>query len=524
MGTYVNPDNELFKNATNSKIYVDKTMMISEINQLVDTVDNYVCVSRPRRFGKSVAAAMLVAYYSKGCKSSDLFGRYRIGNEPGFDEHLNRHNVIYIDLKSFFRRGQDNSSIMQKVADTIIGELSEEFPNVSLSQHSDLAIAISDIYKATKEKFVFIIDEYDLLVREQVDKSQIDTYLGFLESLFKNNNLRSAFSLAYLTGILPIVRDQIQSKMNEFDEYTIINSRFLAPYIGITLSEAEELCRSHNLDFAECKRWYDGYQINGNEVFATKSVVQSIKDREFDSYWSNTGSYESIANYINLDFDGIVYDIQQMLAGKSVMVNVLSYLNTMTDFNYKDDIFTYLIHLGYLGYQRASKECFIPNYEVRLQWELAIKKASNFKPVADSISESEELLRRTINGDAEYVAQALDKAHRELCTPLRYNNESAFQVAMVMAYYTARNNYFIIQELPTGNGFADIALIPMEPGKSAIIIELKVNGSAGLAISQIKDRRYDTVLRHYRGKIIYAGINYDKVSKSHECRIEIINR
>jgi len=524
MGIFVNPGNEHFKAMLRNQIYVDKTMMIAELNKRLNSLDNYMCISRPRRFGKSVAAGMLTAYYSKGCDSRDLFKNLNISRDPSYSEHLNKLNVILVDLKNFFRRDSDNSRIMETISVEIIKELKTEFPNVEFSSDKHLSNAILNVYSQTGEKFVFIMDEYDLLVREKVPKSELDSFIVFLESLFKNSTLRPAFNLAYLTGILPIVRDKIQSKMNEFDEYTIINSRILAPYIGITYDECLGLCNDFDMDFDECKRWYDGYVVNKKEIFATKSVVQSMADGEYDSYWSNTGSYEAVSNYIDLNFDGVFDDVKLMLAGHSVDVNVLSYLNTMTDFHCKDDVFTYLIHLGYLGYNKDTKTCFIPNYEVRLQWELAVGKASHFKPIADSIQESQELLERTIEGDSDFVAEALDKAHLSLCHPLKYNNEHAFQVAMVMAYYTARNKYYVVQELPTGKGFADIALIPFEPGCPAIIIELKVDGSAGMALSQIRDQKYDTIFHNYRGEVIFAGVNYNKATKLHQCRIDRLVR
>jgi len=523
MGIFVNPNNKAFEQMLNSQIYIDKTMFIEEVNKKLDSRDNYMCVSRPRRFGKSVNMDMLVAYYSKGCDSGKMFRNLKISQQPTFEEHLNKHNVIKFDMKNFYNRGKDNSMMMDNISRKITQELSYEFPQVSIPD-CDLAEAIMEIYTKTGEQFIVLMDEYDMLVREQVSQKEINLYIGFLEKLFKNTDLRPAFNLAYLTGILPIVRDQIQSKMNEFNEYTIISSGALSEFIGATSGEAEALCKEYNMDFDECRRWYNGYNLNGKEIFATKSIVQSMMNREYNPYWGITGSYESVSNYINLNFDGIYDNVQMMMAGEPVPVNIYSYLNTMTDFANKDDVFTYLIHLGYLGYDTKTRKCYIPNYEVRMQWELAIGRASHFSPIAESIRESEMLLERTIGRDEEYVAEALSKAHNSLVSPLKYNNEHAFQIAMVMAYYTARNEYYIIQELPTGKGYADIALIPMNTGKTAIIIELKVNGTSGMALQQIKNRQYDTILKNYRGEVLRVGINYDRESKKHQCSISATTR
>lgn len=524
MGIFVNPGNKDFYCTLNSFIYVDKTMMIAEVNKLFNSRENFMCVSRPRRFGKSIAVGMLVAYYSKGCDSREMFSNLKIAQDPGFESHLNKCNVIHFDLNKFWTEAKNSTKLFDNVEIAINKELQEEFPDVEIDVDSHLSEVILTIYQRTGQQFIFFMDEYDVLLREKVSAELFELYLDFLRRLFKNNNLRQAFNLAYLTGILPIVRDRIQSKLNEFDEYTIMRPGPLAEFTGITYDETKALCAKYDMDFDECKRWYDGYVVNDFEIFAPKSVVSSMRLREYYSYWGITGSYEVISEYINLDFDGILNDVQQMLAGKSVSVNVLSFMNTITDFHSKHDVFTYLIHLGYLGYLKKEKRCFIPNYEVRIQWELAIERASNFSIVAESIRDSEELLERTLDGDAGFVAEALNKAHKSLCHPLKYNNESAFQVSMVMAYYTARNNYFVVQEFPSGRGFADIALIPFQANMPAVVVELKVNGTSGLALSQIHKQEYDTAFRNYRGDVLFVGVSYDKETGVHECKMERVVR
>ncbi|MCQ2249925.1 MAG: ATP-binding protein [Bacteroidales bacterium] len=524
MSIYVNPNNDYFAEVVNSTIYVDKSMLIEKVNSKISTLEKYLCVSRPRRFGKSIAAGMLVAYYSKGCDSKELFSSLKICQADSFGKHLNKHNVIYLDLNGFFREDEPEADIFSTIRNAVIGELRMEFPSVDLSNAEKINEAIQIIYNQIGEKFIFIMDEYDVLIRRKAPDKIITSYLSFLESLFKNSAIRPAIEIAYLTGILPIVRDTIQSKMNEFDEYSFLNSAELAEFAGITYDETEDLCRKFNVDFDKCKRWYDGYIVNGIEIFAPKSVVKAISSKVFESHWGKTGSYEAVSDYVNLNFDGIYDDIVKMLSNEEVHVDVSTYLNTMTDFTSKDDVFTYLIHIGYLGYNADTESCFVPNYEVRKEWGSAMRKASNFKAIGDRVAQAEELLRRTIACDEEYVAQALNDAHRSICHPLKYNNESAFQNAMVIAYYTAPAKYYVIQELPSGEGFADIALIPHVPNVPAIIIELKVNGSKGLAISQIKDRKYDEVLKYFQGDLLFVGVNYDKESKVHTCKIEKVVR
>lgn len=528
MGIYVNPGNEFFQECLNNEIYIDKSLVIKDLNRKLRSTGKLICASRPRRFGKSVNMGMMVAYYSKGCDSREMFDNLLIGKDETYREeylrHLNKHNVIKFDLNNFFAKNNDKSIVMDKVQEAIIAELVEEFPNVDLSKETNLGSAILKIYAKTNETFIFLMDEYDIMIREKVRDSVLKTYLDFLQSLFKDNDLRPAFDMAYLTGILPIIKDRIQSKFNEFDEYSVLNTRFLAPYIGVTYNEAKSLCEKYGMDFDDCKHWYDGYMIDDVEIFATKSIVMSVLDRRCRSYWGNTGSYSAISEYIDLNFDGTYDEVLLMLAGKSVNVDVNSYMNTMTDFKSRHDVFTYLIHIGYLGYNRDEEKCYIPNYEISLQWRYAVNAAENFKPIAHRVEESKQLVEHTEAGDAEYIAESLNRAHEELCHPLKYNNEHAFQVAMAVAYIAAESHYYIVQEFPSGKGFADIALIPLTGDRPAIVIELKCNESAGLALDQIKDRRYDKAFKNYQGKVMFVGINYDKESKVHECEIEWCER
>lgn len=521
MGTFFNPTNKLMTRDLTSEIYIDKSLLITETNKLLGTNGNFICVSRPRRFGKSMASNMLAAYYSKGCDSKDIFSNLKIARTGGWEKNLNAFNVIQMDLNGFYHSLTNPDNLILDMTKAVVSEMKEQLHLVQIEENDSLPSAILKAYKATGETFVIIIDEYDVLVREKVKSSIFESYLGFLSSLFKNNNLKEAISLAYLTGILPIVRDRIQSKMNEFDEYSMTNARRLAPFAGFTEEEVHSLCNEYNLDFAECKRWYDGYKLGKEEhIYSPKSVVTSAKDGEFDDYWTQTGSYEALKDYILMNFEGIKDDVVTMIGGGKIDVNIHSYLNTMTDFNSKDDVFTYLIHLGYLAYDRSIKQCYIPNVEVRSQWILSIRNSPDYTKIMELVNDSKNLLQHTLEGDAEYVAKSLTAAHTRATNPLTYNNEASFQSAIGLAYFYATSQYTIIKELPTGKGYADVAFIPFVPNIPAIIVELKNNKTALGAIEQIKERKYDEVLCHYRGNMLFVGINYDQETKQHQCAIE----
>jgi hypothetical protein len=520
MGIYLNPDNVNFKATLTRPIYVDKTGMISVINQFMATDNKYVCVSRPRRFGKTITTNMLAAYYSKGCDSKDLFAPYKIASAPDFESNLNKFNVIQIDMNSEYQNIADKDNLLKKLTGLIRNELKEVFTSVVFEESDTLGECIQKIYTATKETFVIFMDEYDVLVREKVSDKLFSEYLGFLNGLFKSNTLRPAISFAYLTGILPVVRDRIQSKLNNFDELTILDAHELAEFVGFTSDEDQELCKRYNVDYEECKRWYDGYNQHGFEIYNPESVVMCMRSKTFSDYWSRTSTYAAIEERIRMNFDGTKEDVIKMLAGESIDVNVTRFMNTMDSFSSKSDVFTYLIHIGYLAYNATEGTCKIPNKEIRQQWYNAIEANSDYAVTNAIIQQSKALLAETLNGNESAVAKALDVSHIHVTSNRSYNNEDALQSAIYLAFIYALNKYTVIKELTSGKGFADVVFIPFVQNLPAMIIELKRNACADSAINQIKDKRYFDSLSHYSGDLLFVGINYDEDSKNHECKIE----
>ena len=353
-----------------------------------------------------------------------------------------------------------------------------------------------------------------------MEETLFNEYLSFLNGLFKSDTLRPAISLAYLTGILPVVRDKIQSKLNNFREYTVLSAGPLAEFIGFTSEEVKEKCEENGIDFEECRRWYDGYRQQGIVIYNPESVVRCIEEQFFSSYWGQTSSYEAVSDRIRQNFEGTKESVIRMLSGENIDVNVTRYLNTMTSFRTKDDLFTYLIHLGYLAYDREEGTCRIPNREVRQEWFNAIEDDAEYKETNRIIKASKALLERTWQKDEDAVAAALDLSHIHVTGNRSYNNEDALQSAIYLAYIYALNRYTVIKEMTTGKGFADVVFIPFYEGDPAMIIELKRNGSAESAIGQIRDRQNFESLSHYQGNLLFVGINYDEQGKTHSCRIE----
>ena len=524
MGIYLNPDNILYKRSLNSKIYIDKSRLIEYTNQVLDTEQEFICVSRPRRFGKSMAAQMLAAYYSKGCLSDGLFKNLEIASSPGYEKHLNKYDVIFIEMRQILIESGDIGNFINYLQEEIISELRELYNNYIKPEEKILTKALSSIYKNSDSEnkgFIFIIDEWDCVFREKKDNTSIQReYLDFICSLFKG---RAYVKLAYMTGILPIKKYGTHSALNMFDEFSMINSYSLPGTFGFTEKEVKKLCETYDNNYSIMQRWYDGYLMGGGmHIYNPESVISAINNKRYGSYWTNTETYEALKIYIEMNFDGLKDAVIAMLAGGKCKIETRTFQNDMTTFTNKDDVLTLLVHLGYLAYNEVTKEVFIPNYEIEEEVTNAIK-FSGWHYVIDAINESDKLLEATLNMDGDVVASCVGKVHNDTTSVLNYNNENSLGCVISIAYYSAKKDYNIYREFPTGKGFADLVFIPRKISeKPAIVIELKWNSTDEGAIQQIKDKKYAESLKLYHGKILLVGINYDKKTKEHNCTIEEI--
>lgn len=520
MGIYLNPSNDGFKETLAGKIYVDKTMMLSELNKLIGTPNKYICVSRPRRFGKTIATKMMCAYYSKGCDSREIFDKLKISKAKNYLQYLNKLNFIKIDVAGEYQNARVKNETLIDLQTKLLREFRAQFPKIKFRDNETLANCIMEVYYATQERFVIILDEYDCLVRDTFGTHLFDDYLEFLNGLFKSETLSNAIALAYITGILPVIRDRVQSKLNNFREYTILDAMQLSEFVGFTEKEVKPLCKKYKVDFARCKQEYDGYAQNGFEIYNPESVVMCMETKKFGNFWGKTSTYKVITDRLKHNFKGMKDDVIKMIAGEEVKVNVTSYMNTMTDFVTKDDVFSYLIHLGYLAFNNENDTCRIPNFEVRKEWYNAMAAMNDYAETDKIIKDSEELLEQTFLKNAEAVAKALDETHLHVTSYRNFNNENALAAAVYIAYLYALNNYRVYKEIATGKGIADLVYIPIhEDGKNPpIIIELKYNQSTSKALQQIKDKEYFHVFDKYKGKVLFVGINYDD-NKKHQCEI-----
>jgi hypothetical protein len=521
VGIYVNPGKDNFERAVHSQIYVDKTGLLEYTNSVLGTEQCHMCVSRPRRFGKSMAANMMIAYYSKGADAGNLFSGLHISNSADCAKHMNAHNVIYLDIAFELMQMSDRASVVASLQQHVINELREEYPGALGEEEPLLPMALAKINQKTGEKFIVIIDEWDAIFREEkLDKELQNKYVNFLRGMFKSGQSGAFIELAYLTGILPVKRYNSESALNNFEEFTMTDAGGLAEYVGFTESEVKTLCNEYNMDYEEARQWYDGYSFFELEhVYGPNSLVQAMRRHQYRSYWTDTAAYNSLTDLIAMNFDGLKDSILQMLAGERVPVDVGTFENDMTSFHNRDDVLTLLIHLGYLAYDKSRKG-YIPNEEVKTSFYKAVR-ATNWTPVLEACKASDALLKATINGDCDAVAAGIDAVHMANTSILNYNDENALACVITLAYYNAINQYTLHREMPAGKGYADIIFHPRKYSDCpAMVVELKMNQSAESALSQIKERHYVKALSDYEGKVLLVGVNYDKETKGHTCVIE----
>ena len=519
MGNYINTGNAGFQSSRNDE-YVDKSGLISIVNGTLFTKRRFSCVSRCRRFGKSMAAEMLCAYYDQSCDSRSLFADLEIASDPSFEKHLNKYPVIYLDMTNFV--SEKEPDVVRRLDKDLLTDICKAYPNIPTEGGDKLINFLLRVSETTGQQFIFIIDEWDAICREFPPGTGVmDRYVGWLRRMFKSVDAMRVFAGVYMTGILPIKKYKTESALNNFQEYSMVDPIDMASYFGFTKDEVRALAEKYQMDFDELEKWYDGYQIGDMQsVFNPNSVMSALRSRRCRSFWASTGAYDAVSGYIQMNYEGLKDDIVQMLAGGRCFVDPTGFQNDMSVIYTKDDVLTVLIHLGYLSYDCRRNECYIPNREVAGEMVNAVK-VSNWSRVVGAIDKSRQLLQATLSGNEEAVARGIDAAHDEHTSILSYNDENSLACVLSIAYYYASNDYIIHREYATGKGFADLVLIPRKNVISpAIVIELKYNRDADTAISQIKRQQYPDMVAQYADNLLLVGINYDRDSKQHECHIE----
>ena len=511
---YGNCDFESIRNTN----FIDKTGLLNVLNANLGTDKRFMCISRPRRFGKSIAAQMAYAYYDRSSDSRSLFEGLEISQSPDYEKHLNKYPTIFIDWNRFAAtKKNDIVAVAQK---KIVADLKRSYP--FLKEENNLFDALMEINNTNGDRFIMIIDEWDMLVRDE-DVQTRDEYVNFLRSMFKANTANKIFLLVYMTGILPIIKYETQSAMNNFREYSVINAGKTAKYYGFTKEEVKNLCEEYDMDLAQMEHAYDGYIIGDQKsMFNPNSVMQAIDNRNYNSYWSKTASYTFIEPYIHIDEETVKPKIEELLNGGVVTIETTSFRNDMRHIENFDDVFTLLVHLGYLSYNPETNGVMIPNTEIAGEFRITIAQ-SGWGWISRAMANSLTLVEKTICLDSQYIAKSFDDCRPEASSFININSEAAMAVAIRFAYYAAVKDYKIFHELPTGKGFADMVFVPVnKPHRPAIVVELKYDQSADGAIAQIKRKDYPKSLKGFARRIILVGINYNKKESKHEVQLEVI--
>ena len=553
MGTYLNPGKQGFMMAVNSAIFVDKSEMILYLNSVVNTQQRYLSVSRPRRFGKTMAAEMICAYYGRESDSRELFENRKLaenekaGGDIPWDAYFGKFDVIRLIMTKFIKKNKSVSEALDRMQRLVIRDIKKAYPDQEYFDDKDLIQTIEDVYTVNGRQVVIVIDEWDAVFRERRnDKEGQTEYLDFLRDLMKDN---SHIALAYMTGILPIKKYGKHSALNMFTEYSMMYPRQLARYTGFTEDEVQILCNRYGRDYEGIRAWYDGYEVSDivppdpeykerektspplkatrYSLYNPLSVVEAMTTGAIKDYWNQTETFEALAEYIRRDYDGLKDAVALLMDGGRLKIDVSTYQNDMTTFHGKDDVLSLLIHLGYLGYDDERSEVFIPNREILDEFRTSTKGAQ-WVGTFEQFGISQELMKATWEGNADKVAELVEKAHNKAGNKT-YNNESALSYAIQLAYYAAQKYYTTILELDSGKGFADIVYLPSPkfPDKPVLLIELKYERNVESAMAQIRRQEYPDRLLHYKGNILLVSINYNRdVSndspefKHHSCVIE----
>ena len=526
MGIYVNPGNAGFAESIHDEYYVDKTGLIGHMNAVLNTRRKEICFTRPRRFGKTTAANMLAAYYSCGCDSRELFHGLEIERDPSFSRHLNRYPVIYFGLISFMTdRTIEQENVVGSIQEKLLRELRAEYRDCGIQGEDSLLDTLLKISEVRGQKFIIIIDEWDMIFREQKDNTALQReYIDFLRMLFRGNEVPQYLAGAYMTGILPIIKYDTQSALSDFREYTMLDAGDLGEYVGFTEKNVREIC-SHfpAADFEKMQRWYDGYWLEDvGHIYCPDSVMQAAPKGKYASYWASSSAFESLRLYIQMNVDGIKDAVLEMVNGREVPVSTGKFENDLNKIDTRDDVLTTLIHLGYLSYDAVRRTARIPNLEIRENFLVTMSKGSNPEFI-HRIRLCNQVLNATLNRDESGLAALIGRIHDER-PPKYYSEENALRYVILNAYnFSPDSPYVTFEELSSGRGYCDAAFLPFT-GSTAppLLIEMKWNHSAEDAVAQIREKDYAAHIRKMNmyEKILLIGVNYDEKTSVHSCRIE----
>lgn len=537
MGIYLNSESAytLYKSETQKPYFVDKSRMIEELFPLIEEGANHICITRPRRFGKTVTANMISAFFSKAREASDIFDRLKISTSQNYSKYRNQYNVIHISLNDISRQCTTYEEYITRIEQRLVRDLKRAYPQAELDGEESAVDALMEIYTENSEnRFIFVFDEWDFLFHQLfVTEKEKREYLSYLRNLLKD---RPYVILAYMTGILPIAKYSSGSELNMFTEYTMLSEEKFSEVFGFTDSEVDTLYQKYT-DYTEhikvtregLRYWYNGYHtFSGERVYNPRSVVCALRNNNLGNYWTSAGPYDEIYYYIENNVAAVRDDLALMVSGIPVPAKIREYAATSMNLNTKDEIFSSMVVYGFLSYENGKVS--IPNKELMDRFDEMLQREPSLGYVYRLARASDRMLEATLSGDVDTMAEILELAHDTEVPLLRYNNETELSAVVNLVYLSARDRYRVEREDKAGTGYVDFIFYP-ETDKSldSIILELKVDSSPEEAIRQIKTRKYDLRFRErigeeqkYTGRILAVGISYNKKTKKHICRVEVL--
>lgn len=537
MGIYLNSESAytLYKSETQKPYFVDKSRMIEELFPLIEEGANHICITRPRRFGKTVTANMISAFFSKAREAADIFDRLKISTSQNYSKYRNQYNVIHISLNDISRQCTTYEEYITRIEQRLVRDLKRAYPQAELDGEESAVDALMEIYTENSEnRFIFVFDEWDFLFHQPfVTEKEKREYLSYLRSLLKD---RPYVILAYMTGILPIAKYSSGSELNMFTEYTMLSEEKFSEVFGFTDSEVDTLYQKYT-DYTEhikvtregLRYWYNGYHtFSGERVYNPRSVVCALRNNNLGNYWTSAGPYDEIYYYIENNVAAVRDDLALMVSGIPVPAKIREYAATSMNLNTKDEIFSSMVVYGFLSYENGKVS--IPNKELMDRFDEMLQREPSLGYVYRLARASDRMLEATLSGDVDTMAEILELAHDTEVPLLRYNNETELSAVVNLVYLSARDRYRVEREDKAGTGYVDFIFYP-ETDKSldSIILELKVDSSPEEAIRQIKTRKYDLRFRErigeeqkYTGRILAVGISYNKKTKKHICRVEVL--
>lgn len=539
MGTYLNSITPytLYKSESLSPYFVDKTLMLRELFPYVSAGNRHICITRPRRFGKTIMANMISSFFQKASDSSDVFDSLAISQVDDYRRYKNQYNVIRIDFSKMPRNCDSYTQYIERIEALLIEDVKDAFPQVKINEADAVGDILESIFVQCGEKFIFVLDEWDFIFhRDFINEIDKEKYVAFLSNLLKD---RPYVVLSYMTGILPIAKYSSGSELNMFAEFTMVNSPMFGEYFGFTDDEVDDLYRRY---IVECDRqhkeksvtrkglrdWYNGYYTkSGERVYNPRSVVFALQFNNLANYWTSSGPYDEIYYYIRNNISDVRDDLALMISGESVTAKIQEYAATSMNLSTRDEIYSAMVVYGFLSYLNG-KVC-IPNRELMEKFDELLVKNESLGYVYRLAKESEKMLKATLAGDTLTMERILEFAHNTEVPLLSYNHETELSAIVNLVYLAARDSYRVEREDKAGTGYVDFIFYPYDTTADCIILELKVDHTPDEAIAQIIDKKYALKFmpklagqKIYTGRILAVGIGYWKESKKHSCKVEEI--